>query len=65
MPALMAACAAASLLVNAVTIPELSIQPSLKSCPITLAILELFAVTLIVAGAELLSAPEVPVTVGV
>lgn len=65
LPALMADCAADSLLVRALAMPELPMQPAAKRLPITFAVLELSAVTLIVREAECVSEPALPVTFSV
>src|SRR5260370_4005027 len=63
LPAPMAACAAASLLVSALAMPALSMQPPATRAPIRLVMLDVVDVTLTSAVAEWLSDPEAPVTV--
>src|SRR6266849_4404419 len=58
-----AACAVESLLVSALAMPPLSMQPAPRRSPIKLPMLDAVTVTVTSAVAECVSVPEVPVTV--
>src|SRR5260370_8249923 len=61
--ALLADCAAESLLVNALAMPPLSMQPALRRLPTTLVMLAPSAFTVTLTVVECVKDPEVPVTV--